>query len=252
MFMEIILLGTGTAVPLADHTPAAILFKAPGLTALLDIGPGAIHRLALQGFDPFQLEYIFLTHLHSDHSLDLATFLQMNDSAPGVVRSAPLYLTGPRGLRNWYEGLMRLYPGISPQNYPLHIRELAEEQFELDEVRLSSCLSGHTTNSLCYRFDTPSGSVVYTGDCVPGKSLVRFCAGVDLLICECSFPDGWTTSDHMNAHSVGTLAQQAQVKRLVATHLYPPAAQVDLQAQIRQYYAGPVSIARDGATFSLP
>ena len=46
MDMEIILLGTGTAVPQADHTPAAILLKSPGLTALLDIGPGAAHRLA--------------------------------------------------------------------------------------------------------------------------------------------------------------------------------------------------------------
>ncbi len=247
--MEIILLGTGTAVPLAGHTPAAILLKSPGLTALLDMGPGATYRLAAQGFDPFQLEHIFLTHLHSDHSLDLVTFIQMNDSTPSFTRSAPLHLTGPVGLRKWYEGLMQLYPGISPQSYPLHLRELAEERFELGDITVSTCLSGHTPHSLCYRFDTPQGSLVYTGDCVANPALEKLCAGVDLLICECSFPAGWPTNDHMTAESAGKLADRAQVKRLVATHLYPPAAAVDLQAQIGQYYAGPVCIARDGDSF---
>jgi ribonuclease BN (tRNA processing enzyme) len=250
--MEIILLGTGTAVPLKGHSPAAILFKSQGLTALLDMGPGAVHKLAAQGFDPFQLEYIFLTHLHSDHSLDLVTFLQMNDSAPGFTRSAPVYLTGCRGTRKLYEGLMQLYPGISPHSYELHIREMAEDRFELNEVVISTTLSGHTRDSVCYRFDTPEGSVVYTGDCVASDSLDRFCSGVDLLICECSFPAGWPTSDHMSADAAGRLATRAKVKKLVATHLYPPAAEVDLQAQIQQYYAGPVSIAQDGSTFFLP
>jgi len=250
--MEIILLGTGTAIPQADHTPAAILLKSPGLTALLDIGPGAVHRLAAQGFDPFQLERIFLTHLHSDHTLDLVTFIQMNDSTPSFTRSAPLYLTGPAGLRAWYQGLMQLYPGIAPQSYPLHLRELADERFELGDIRVSTCLSGHTPHSLSYRFDTPQGSLVYTGDCVTNPALVKLCAGVDLLICECSFPQGWPTKDHMTAESTGKLAKRAKVKQLVATHLYPPAAAVDLQAQISHYYTGPVTIARDGATFSLP
>ena len=80
------------------------------------------------------MEYIFLTHLHSDHSLDLATFLQMNDTTPSFTRTAPLYLTGCRGTRRWYEDLMQLYPGIAPQSYPLHIRELVEERFELGEM----------------------------------------------------------------------------------------------------------------------
>ena len=97
----------------------------------------------------------------------------MNDSAPGFVRSAPLYLTGPVGLRSWYQGLMQLYPGISPQNYPLHLRELAEERFELGDIRVSTCLSGHTPHSLSYRFDTPQGSLVYTGDCVTNPALEK-------------------------------------------------------------------------------
>lgn len=250
--MEIILLGTGTAIPIRGHSPAAILFKSKGLTALLDIGPGAIHQLAAQGFDPFQLEYIFLSHLHSDHSLDLVTFLQMNDSAPGFVRTSPVYLTGCRGTRNLYEGLMQLYPGISPHNYELQIREMVDGKFELNDVVISTTLSGHTRDSICYRFDTPEGSVVYTGDCVASVSLDQFCSNVDLLICECSFPAGWPTSDHMNADAAGKLAAQANVKMLVATHLYPPAAEVDLQTQIHQYFAGPVSIAQDGSKYLLP
>lgn len=147
---------------------------------------------------------------------------------------------------------MQIYPGISPHNYELQIREMVDGKFELNDVVISTTLSGHTRDSICYRFDTPEGSVVYTGDCVASVSLDQFCSNVDLLICECSFPAGWPTSDHMNADAAGKLAARANVKMLVATHLYPPAAEVDLQAQIHQYFTGPVSIAQDGSKYLLP
>jgi len=250
--MEIILLGTGTAVPISGHTPSAILLKSKDLTALLDMGPGATYKVAGQGVDPFHLQYLFLTHLHSDHTLDLVTFLQMNASTPDIERTSSVFLTGCRGLKNLYNGLMRLYPGIAPGSYKLYLREIVEDRFEVNGVVVSSTLSGHTTDSICYRFDTSEGSVVYTGDCATVAPLDQFCAGVDLLICECSFPAGWPTSDHMSADSVGKLAAQAGVKTLIVTHLYPPAVKVDLQSQIQEYYTGPVIIAQDNYKFLLP
>ena len=220
---------------------------------MLDIGPGAVHRLAAQGFDPFQLEYIFLTHLHSDHSLDLVTFLQMNNFGAGLYALRPAVPDRPARHAGMVRGPDAALSGDQPRRTTaLHLHELGEERFELNGMRISTALSGHTPNSLCYRFEAPEGSLVYTGDCVPGEGLERFCAGADLLVCECSFPDGWTTTDHMNARSTGELATRAQVRRLVATHLYPPAAAADLEDQIHRYYAGPVSIAQDEARFSLP
>jgi len=249
--MEIVLLGTGTAIPIPGRSPASILLKLGDTAALLDIGPGAVHQAAAAGVDPLQLETIFLSHLHSDHTLDLVTLIQNNDSTPGFERAAPLNLYGCLGTRRLYENLMSAYPGMSPRTYELHICELAEDQFEWNGIQVSTTHSGHTADSICYRFDSPQGTLVYTGDCAAEAPLSSFCADADVLICECSFPSGWAACDHMNADSAGKLAAGARVKRLIITHLYPPAAQVDLAAQIRQYFAGPVLIARDGDSFSL-
>jgi len=215
------------------------------------MGPGTVHRIAAQGFDPFLLQYIFLTHLHSDHTLDLVTFLQLNDSSPARERIMPVYITGCRGTRDFYEGLMTVYPGIRPQSYALEIRETGEAQFDILNIHVSTILSGHTDVSLSYRFDTRDGSLVYTGDCTPSPALVHLCEGADVLICECSFPSGWVTSDHMNADHVGRLAEAAGVRRLIATHLYPPAVQADIAAQISRHYSGEIHVAVDGFRLQL-
>jgi ribonuclease BN (tRNA processing enzyme) len=249
--MEIILLGTGTSLPAPDHTPTSILLRSDRFTALLDIGPGAVHKAASCGVDLFSLQHIFLTHLHSDHTLDLVTFIQMNDSTPRRQRKTPVHLTGCRGTQAFFEGLMQVYPGIAPSSYALHIRELGEERFEQGGIQISTAYSHHTPVSLCYRFDMPEGSLVFTGDCAAGASLEQFCSGVDLLIGECSFPSGYPTADHMNADTLGQLAARSGVKRLVATHLYPAALEVNLADQIHQWYNGPVIIAQDGLRLEL-
>ncbi len=170
----------------------------------------------------------------------------------------PVVLTGPRGTAAFYEGLMNLYPGIAPQTYPLTITEFEAGQFELGDVRISSAYTNHTPASLAYRFDFPEGSLVYTGDCAASAvhaadaGLVNFCKGVDVLISECSFPAGWPGGDHLNASDAGQLAARAQAGRLVLTHLYPPAAAVDLAAQAGVHYHGTISVATDGFSITLP
>jgi ribonuclease BN (tRNA processing enzyme) len=210
-----------------------------------------VSKAASYGVDLHSLESIFLTHLHSDHTLDLVTFLQMNDSTPGRQRGSPVYLTGCHGTRVLYEGLMQVYPGIAPSNYSLYIQEVGEEHFTKDHIKISTAFTGHTPSSLCYRFDMPEGSLVYTGDCAASAPLDRICAGADILIGECSFPSGYPTADHLNADTLGQLAARSKVKHLVATHLYPPALEVDLAGQIHQWYSGPVTIAQDGLRLTL-
>jgi ribonuclease BN (tRNA processing enzyme) len=71
------------------------------------------------------------------------------------------------------------------------------------------------------------------------------------LICECSFPAGWETEEHLTADSVSRIAEEARVKSLVITHCYPPALDIDLIGQIRSHYNGQVQLAMDGLHLSL-
>ena len=249
--MRITILGAGTAIPSPDCSPASILLQTGMTDALIDLGPGAIYKAALAGIDYLKLGTVFLTHLHSDHSLDLVTLLQASDSHPIDNRSASFKLIGPLGTKAWYDKLMEVFPGIAPSSYAFEITEMGNSSWLWEEFQISTFLTGHTQTSLAYRFEGGEGSFVYTGDAVFSGALVDFCKNVDLLVCECSFPKGWNTTDHMTADRVGVLANRAAVKHLVVTHRYPPALTVDLSSQIGESFSGPIAIAKDGSAFSI-
>jgi ribonuclease BN (tRNA processing enzyme) len=192
------------------------------------------------------LEYVFLTHLHSDHTLDLVTLLQANSATPGWTRSKPLRLIGCRGTRRLYDNLLAAYPDVTPKSYALEIRECGVERIQVQGWTIETALTGHTGSSLAYRVEAGGAAVVYSGDCIESNDLKHLARDADLLLCECAFPRGWTTLDHMTADAVGRVAQAAQVKRVLLTHLYPPAESVDLAAQVQETYKGPVVVAMDG------
>lgn len=244
--MEITILGSGTAIPAPQRSAAGVLVRVGETPLLFDMGPGTLARLAAAGVSYRELEYVFLTHLHSDHTLDLATFLQANDATPGWTRTRPVFLTGARGTRRFYEQLMQLYPGIAPQAYALDIRELEQERSAFDGWTIETALTGHTATSIAYRVEAENKVAVYTGDAQENPALAHIARDADVFVCECAFPRGYPTDDHLTADAVGRVARAANVKRVVLNHLYPPALQVDLAAQVRAEYAGAITVAVDG------
>jgi len=249
--MDIIILGAGTAIPAPQRSTAGVLVRIDGTPLLFDMGPGTIARLGAAGVQYGDLEHIFLTHLHSDHTLDLATFLQVNGSTPGWTRTRPVYLTGCQGTHEFYTRLLDLYPGIAPESYAVHIREVGAERMVYDRWIVETALTGHTASSLAYRVEAAGKALVYTGDATETSSLVHLAQGADLLISECAFPRGWQTADHLTADAVGRLAQSAQVKQVILTHLYPPALQADIVAQVHEQYSSTVTLAVDGMRIAL-
>jgi ribonuclease BN (tRNA processing enzyme) len=244
--MDLTILGAGTAVPTARRSPAGVLVRVGETPLLFDMGPGTLARLAAAGVSYRDLEYVFLTHLHSDHTLDLVTFLQVNESTPGWTRTKPVHLAGCLGTQKLYNQLMAAYTGFAPRSYALEIRELGAEHVEFGEWSIETALTQHTGSSVAYRIQAGRQSIVYTGDTVESDNLKKLARGVDVLVCECAFPRGWDTLDHMTADAVGRVARAANAQRVVLTHLYPPAQAVDIAAQVREEFAGEIIVAEDG------
>jgi ribonuclease BN (tRNA processing enzyme) len=109
----------------------------------------------------------------------------------------------------------------------------------------------HTGESVALSVAAPEGRLVYTGDTGPSSDLAAWAKGCDLLLAECSLPDGQGVEGHLTPATVGRLAADAAAKRLVLTHLYPPAEQVDVRAGVGACYRGPVAIAADGSRFDV-
>lgn len=249
--IQITVVGSGTAIPAPDHSPASVLLQSLDFTALMDIGPGTISKLPQYGLDAFELENIFISHLHPDHTLDLVTFFMICDFASGKRADIPINLIGCEGLEEFINQLMAVFPDIDLPSFGMNITEVNEEKIAVDGVRISTVLSGHTETSVSFRLDFKNSSIVYTGDCVRNTRLTALCDKADLLISECSFPEDQVTEDHMNAQTLGEMAEIAKVKQLLVTHQYPPALKVNLAEQIKKYYSGPVSIALDGTRIIL-
>jgi len=244
--VEISIVGAGTSVPVVDHSPAGIFLKCGSFSALMDIGPGTLSRLPGHGVNAFDLENIFITHLHPDHVLDLAMFFQMTNYSMDHRKEIPLDIFCCSGCHKFLDDLMRLFPDIEKPSFEVRIHEMGKDGLEKNGVMISSIHSAHTSNSLAFKVDFGHVRLVYTGDCKKTGELSRFCRDASVLISECSFPDEWPTSDHMNAKDLGRLASSAKVGQLVVVHQYPPALEMDIGSQISQHYSGPVLIARDG------
>ncbi len=101
--MEVLFLGTGTAVPVRQHSPAGLIVKTEGQCLLFDIGPGTLGRLQLVDVSYDQIDHLLLTHLHPDHTLDLATLLLVFNYAPDAERTAPFPITGCRGCGSLFQ-----------------------------------------------------------------------------------------------------------------------------------------------------
>jgi len=130
---------------------------------------------------------------------------------------------------------------------------------------------GLGTKSLAYRIDSPYGSVAISGDTGPTQNMIELAKGADLLIHECVYPDDTQRTGHTHPTELGKLAQEAQVKKLVATHLgpftsveaaiemsspfYGSQQRLDMIAEfasaIKRNYHGPVIMAEDAMVFEV-
>lgn len=250
--MHLTVLGSGTCLPIANHSAAGYLVRVRETPLLVDAGPGTVARLAAAGVSYRDLEYVLVTHLHADHTLDLATLLEALVATPGWTREQTLNLIGCRGLADFMQRLLQTFEGIAPRGYRLNIAELREERKDFQSWTVETALTRHTENSVAFRIEADGRALVISGDAVETPGLVRLARNADVFVCECSLPNGWPPTNHLMAGAVGRMAREANVKRLVLTHLYPPALDADVVAQVRQEFDGDIHVAVDGMEMDIP
>ena len=75
--MKITILGTGSFYVREKRSGASYFLEVDDKKILIDCGPGTLNRLSQINVDPREIDYVFLSHFHADHSGDLFAF-QMN------------------------------------------------------------------------------------------------------------------------------------------------------------------------------
>jgi ribonuclease BN (tRNA processing enzyme) len=192
---EVILLGTGTPYPDPAASGPATAVVASGRVLLFDAGPGVMRRLKAANLPINGPEALFITHLHSDHTLGYADLIL---TSWVMRRRAPFPVYGPRGLQRMTNHLLAAYSedinirtsGLEhevPGGYRVAVHEIQRGVvYEKDGVRVTAIPVQHGTwqSAFAYRVDTVDRSIVISGDTRPSEELVKAAQGVDILIHE--------------------------------------------------------------------
>ncbi|HEJ83073.1 MAG TPA: MBL fold metallo-hydrolase, partial [Desulfobacteraceae bacterium] len=109
--MKAIILGSGTAIPLNDRGSPAIVVVIDGKPVLFDLGPGTLRQLTRAGINYEQIEHIFVTHFHPDHTGDLVHLLFASRNPAVLRRRRPFKVAGPPGIARLIADLQAAYPG---------------------------------------------------------------------------------------------------------------------------------------------
>jgi ribonuclease BN (tRNA processing enzyme) len=242
-------LGSGTCVPSLERSSCSVLVETGGLRWLIDTGAGTLRRLLEAGATIFDLSYLLYSHLHPDHTADLVPLL-FATKYPDGGRTSPLTVVAGRGFGDFFKRLKGVY-GDWIELGPDLFRIVEMDTGDRDHVRLAgieidTAPMTHSPQSVAFRLASPGGkSLVYSGDTDYNEQLIELAAGADLLICEAAFPENRKVKGHLTPALAGSIAAQAGVRRLMLTHFYPACAQVDIEAECRRAYSGPLILARD-------
>ncbi len=272
--MRVTLLGTGCPVVSTERFGPAQVLRHGSSNVLVDCGSGVTQRLLAAGLSGRDLDALLLTHLHSDHIVDL---FQLIISSWHQGRDRPQRVLGPRGTRAYVDGLMSLWrpeleQRIAHEARPstaalkVEVTEIeAGQQLEIGGFGVQVVEVEHRPVKQAFGFVfAPAGGrgprIVLSGDTRRCAALVAAARGADVLVHEVmvhrEMPviEGVRTAEglanvasyHTLSDQVGEIATEAGVGCLVLTHFVPPAC--DRQAlmdEVAADFAGPILIGED-------
>ena len=251
--MKLIILGSGVCVPSPKRVSSGYFLQTDFQNFLLDTGTGCLHNLAKSGMNYLDIDAIFYTHLHVDHVADLVTFLFALKNDPLSNRTKDLYLYGPVGFAGYFEKLKDLYGDtIANHKFEIKIIELKDGDFvEKNNLKIQTAHVEHTDNSLGYRFASDNKVITFSGDSGYCDNIIKLSQDSDLAILECSAPEEYQVQGHLTPTLAGKVAQEANVKRLILSHIYPGTDQYPLSERCEKQFDGEVIIAQDLQVFEI-
>ena len=274
---RVILLGTGTPIPDPTASGPAVAVVVNGQAYLFDAGAGVVRqaeaaaqKFGIEALNATNLTRLFLTHLHSDHTLGYPDFIL----TPWVVgRRQPLEVYGPIGTASMTDHIRQAYAAdikirteglehLNPRALTVNVHEIAEAgRVYRDpniDIRAIAVPHGSWPQAFGYAIDAQGRTIVISGDTAPTAAIAEACHGCDVLVHEVYSAD-WAkivfrangASYHRDFHTstdeLAELATKAKPKLLVLYHqLYlGPRDRVDLEKEIRRNYSGNVVSGRD-------
>jgi ribonuclease BN (tRNA processing enzyme) len=243
---ELIILGSGTGIPSLRRGSPGFLVIAESSHLLIDSGAGVLRRMLEVGITYRDIDLLLYTHIHPDHISDLVPLLFACKYAD-LPREKDLVCVGGHGFRRYFGKLKRTYgTWIEPNSYQLTLKEISKKSLSFRDVKIFARPMAHLPGSVGYRIEFGEGkSIALSGDTDYCSNVVALTSGVDLLVLECSFPDGKKVEGHLTPSLAGRIALESRCKKVLLIHLYPICDQYDIVKQCSEVYQGPIVLGED-------
>jgi ribonuclease Z len=285
------LLGTGSPIPEPGHLASVLshdrmnamtLVRAGQEVLLFDAGRGVVDRLAQAGFRGRDITAVFLTHFHSDHIVGLPDlWLTSRLTLAWGGRTKPMEVLGPVGTNELVANLVKAYaPDIAARPDQPQI-DLVGRDFEKDgvvfdrngvKVTAFTVDHGPAKPAVGYRIDFNGRSVLISGDTRLNQNVIKYGAGVDLLLHEVlavnpavlqKVPKLMAIFDlHTSPEQCGEVFAQDKPKLAVFTRIvlmgapafgvpFPAPTVQDMIDETRKVYGGPLEAGTDLMSFEI-
>ena len=274
---RLVLLGTGTPNADPERSGPATAVVVDGRVYLFDAGPGVVRRAAeaaavhdIPGLRAPNLNRVFLTHLHSDHTTGLPDLML---GAWMLGRPEPLEVYGPPGTGRLTAGIESAWAadidvrirGLEPRDanrdaYRAEVREVrpgVAYEDELVRIEAFGVDHGEFDTPLGYKIVGPDRSIVISGDAAPSEAILEACAPCDVLLHEVYTADGlqnrppawqaYHSSVHTSTVELAEIANRVRPGLLVLYHQLMWGTDADgLVREIRAAgYSGPLASGKD-------
>jgi ribonuclease Z len=246
----ITLLGTGCPVVSPRRYGAGTLVECGGLKLLVDIGSGITQRLVEAGSSGAEIDALLITHIHSDHLVDLYQFII---SSWHQSRDRPQVIYGPPGIGKLVDDHMKAWreerelriafeKRTSTAAFEIEVIEFEDdgELFGHEGLTVSAVRVEHAPipHAFGFVFEADGRKAVLSGDTKRCEALMEAAKGADVIVHEVfdhgrdPVPRGTqspetmpqVTSYHTLSTEVGEIAGEAGAGALILTHIVPPSA----------------------------
>lgn len=219
---------------------------------VLDLGNGSLGPLQAYT-SPTDLDAILLTHLHADHFMDLCGLYVLRRYHPSERPEHRQVVYGPADLARRVQ--LAYYGCAGPEmQTQFDMRAVTDgEPIEVGSLRVVPALVEHPIEAYGYRFESPAGTVGFTGDSDTCPALGPLLANADLVLVDAAFIEG--RDEIRGIHLTARRAAEATlaaggVGRLVITHLPPWNDPEESRAEAAELWPD-VEVAYPGARYVL-
>lgn len=247
--MRITVLGAGAAYARAGGACAGFLVQHDAVNVWLDAGNGSFSNLQ-KHLHHRDVDALVLSHNHADHLSDALPFMYALGFDPiDEPKVVPLYAT-----TDVVKALSGSLGDVSRSIFEkvFDIRSVSDP-FEVGTLAFEPFRTKHPPPTWGFRITNNDRTAVYTADTAWFDELPELCRGADLLICEATFVEGAEASPdiHLWATEAGRVAQEAEAKKLVLTHVWPTFDVEQAVHEASTAYSGPIEAAAEGKVYHL-